>query len=333
MTHHQPLADTPRTDLLFLPPQDDVALRWAARLAEEEPRLNVIVATDDAEALRVLASGVRAAFGTLTPTLLAAANGLEWLQAPMAAPPEGFFFPELAEHPAAVTNLRGTYTDHVATHAVALLLALARNLPYYLQRQASGAWAPDKRPETIVHLQEATVLVVGVGAVGAYIVELLAPLGCRIVATDARLEEPPPGVAELHRPEHLDALLPQADAVVVTVPHTLETYRLFDERRFALMRPSAIFVNIGRGAVVDIDALASALQHEVIRGAAVDVVPEEPLPADHPLWSHPRAIVTPHVAAVGPHADDRRFAVLRENSDRFLAGRALVNVVDKAAWF
>jgi phosphoglycerate dehydrogenase-like enzyme len=320
-------------DLLVLPPQDEVAQRWAARLAAEVPDLTVITAADEGEAVAVLRRGVRAAYGTMTPGLLEAATALEWLQAPMAAPPEGYFFPELTAHPVVVTNLRGTYTDHVSTHAVALLLSLARNLPYYLRKQLDGSWAPDKRAETILHLQESTVLIVGLGALGEYIATLLRPLGCRIVGTDARREDTPEAVDEMGRPADLDAYLLDADAVVLTVPHTPETYKLVDARRLALMKPSALLVNVGRGAVVDIDALATALRDGVIRGAAIDVVPEEPLPADHPLWSEPRAIVTPHVAAVGPHADDRRFAVLRENATRFLAGRELVNVVDKAAWF
>jgi phosphoglycerate dehydrogenase-like enzyme len=333
MVPTEDLANGVRTDLLVLPPQDDTTRRWAARLAEEVPALNVIVAADDAQAATALRSGTRAAFGTLTPALLDAAGRLEWLQAPMAAPKEGFYFRELIAHPVVVTNLRGTYTDHVATHTTALLYALARNLPFYWNRQQSGEWVQDKRPDSILHLPESTVLIVGVGAVGAHIATLLQPLGCRILATDARRTEAPTGVAELHRPDDLDALLPRADAVVLTVPHTPETYQLFDARRFSLMKRSAMFVNIGRGAVVDIDALAAALGDETIRAAAVDVVPEEPLAPDHPLWRHPRAIITPHVAAVGPYADDRRFAVLRENAERFLAGRDLVNVVDKAVWF
>ncbi len=320
-------------DLLVLPPQDDVARRWAARLAVEVPDINVIVASDEGDAVRSLERGVRAAFGTLTPALLKAASGLEWLQSPMAAPPEGFFFPELVQSSVVVTNLRGTYTEAVSTHAVALLLALARNLPYYLHKQAERVWAPDKREETVLFLQEATVLIVGLGAVGEHIATLLRPLGCRILATDARREDKPDCVDVFGRPEDLDDYLKQADAVVLTVPHTPDTFKLFDERRLRLMKPTAMLVNIGRGAVVDIDALAGALHDGVIRAAAIDVVPEEPLPPDHPLWSEPRAVITPHVAAVSPHHDDRRFAVLRENAERFLAGESLLNVVDKAVWF
>jgi phosphoglycerate dehydrogenase-like enzyme len=320
-------------DLLMLPPQDEVARLWAPRLAKEVPGVNVIVAEDEDEAIAVLRNGVRAAYGTLNPGLLEVATGLAWLQAPMAAPPAGYYFPELTAHPVVVTNMRDTYTDHVSTHAVALLLSLARNLPYYLRKQIDRSWAPDKREETILHFPEATVLIVGLGALGECIATLLRPLGCRIVGTDARREEKPDSVDEMGRPEDLDAYLAEADAVVLTVPHTPETYKLIDEHRLGLMKPSALLVNVGRGAVVDIDALATALCDGVIRGAAIDVVPEEPLPEEHLLWSEPRAIVTPHVAAVGPHKEERRFAVLRENTERFLAGGDLLNIVDKAAWF
>ena len=261
------------------------------------------------------------------------ADSLEWLQAPMAAPPAGYYFEELARHPVVVTNLRGTYTDHVATHAVALLYALARNLPYYLGRQAEGQWAPDKRSETVLHLQEATVVIVGVGGLGEEIARQLQPLGCTIHGVDGRRTEAPAGVLAMHPSEALDSLLGDADAVVVTVPHTPETFRMFDARRFARMKPTALLVNVGRGAVVDVDDLASALEHGVIRAAALDVVPEEPLPAEHPLWAAPRVLITPHVAGVGPFTDDRRYGVLRDNARRFLAGDELVNVVDKNAWF
>ena len=105
------------------------------------------------------------------------------------------------------------------------------------------------------------------------IAQLLRPLGCRIVATDARVEEKPEYVDDLHRPDEIDALLPGADAIVLTVPHTPETFRLIDARRLRLMKPTALLVNIGRGAVVDIDALAEALAEGIIQGAALDVVP------------------------------------------------------------
>src|SRR5882757_5211636 len=150
-------------------------------------------------------AGAEAAYGTLTPTLLAAAPALRWLQAPQAGPPPEFYFAELVAHPVVVTNLRDTYTDHVATHAVAMLLALARNIPQYARART---WAP--LDDEIVHLQRATVLIVGLGAVGSEVARQLEPFGCSIIATDARPVERPAGVAELHPAEALDALLPRA---------------------------------------------------------------------------------------------------------------------------
>jgi phosphoglycerate dehydrogenase-like enzyme len=319
--------------LLVLPPVDETARRWAERLVEDLPDVEVVMADNEERAAALLDSGVRAAFGTMTPQLLAHAHALEWLQAPMAAPPAGYFFEELASHPVVVTNLRGTYTDHVATHAVALVYALARNLPYYLHRQLARDWAPDKDPHSIVPLQRATILVIGMGGLGVEIARQLAPLGARIVGVDAKATEPSEGVEAIHPPEEIDDLLLEADVVVLTVPHTPKTDRMFAARRFALMKGDAIFVNIGRGRTVDIDDLADALESGGIRAAALDVFPTEPLALDHRLWALPNALLTPHVAAVGPGTDDRRYGVLRENAARFGRGEELINVVDKEAWY
>jgi phosphoglycerate dehydrogenase-like enzyme len=320
-----------RYRLVVLPPQTDSSREWARRLASDVPEAAVVVAEDAAEAARVLPDA-EAAFGTLPRELLVRAPRLRWLQAPQAGPPAGYYYPELVDHPVVVTNLRGTYTDHVATHAVAMLLALARNLPDYVRRQTGHEWAPLPAAD-VLHLPRATVLVVGVGAVGTEIARLLAPFGSRIVGVDARLTEAPEGVAELHPASALDELLPQADVVVLTVPHTPETDGLMGFRRLALMPSSAVLINVGRGALVDLDALAQSLTGGRLAGAAIDVVPHEPLPADHPLWDSPRALITPHVAGVGPETEERRYAVVRDNAVRFAAGRPLLNVVDKAAWF
>jgi phosphoglycerate dehydrogenase-like enzyme len=310
--------------LVVLP---DAPRAHARRLvADLSGRADVLVA-DDADAARGFLATADAAYGTLTPSLLAAAPRLRWLQAPQAGPPPEFYFAELVAHPVVVTNLRDTYTDHVATHAVALLLALARNLHTYARARS---WAP---LDDVLHLQRATVLIVGLGAVGREIARQLGPFDCTIIATDARLSESPAGVAELHPAEALDAVLPQADVVVLTVPHTPATDRLITATRLARFKSGAMLVNVGRGALVDLDDLAAALRAGQLRGAAIDVVPHEPLPADHPLWTVPQALITPHVAGVGPETDERRYAVVRDNAERFAAGRPLHNVVDKADRF
>src|SRR5512140_3283650 len=154
--------------LLMLPSTEVPTQEWAQAIAAAAPGVQVVVAADRAEALRLLPQA-DAAFGTLDPELLAHAKKLVWLQAPQAAPPAGYFSPELVAHPVQVTNFRGIYNDHVATHAVAMLLALARGLPRYVRQQARGEWIRHLADEEVLHLPESTVLVVGVGGIGAEI--------------------------------------------------------------------------------------------------------------------------------------------------------------------
>lgn len=274
-----------------------------------------------------------AAFGTLPRNLLPYAKVLRWLQAPQAGPPKGFYYQELIEHPVVVTNLRGTYTENVATHAVSLVLSLARRLHRYSAHQAKREWIPEPDPDGVVHFPESTVLVVGAGAIGSEVARLLAAFRARVIATDARRTERPEGVAELHPAEALDGLLPAADVVVLTVPHTPQTEGLMRAERLASMKPGGYLVNVGRGALVRLDDLVAALRAGTLAGAALDVFEEEPLPLHHPLWSMENVIITPHVADTGPYNDERRLAVLIENARRFADGQPLLNVVDKANWF
>ena len=134
----------------------------------------------------------------------------------------------------------------------------------------------------------------------------------------------------MFQPAELDRLLPSVDAVILTLPHTPESEGLIDAARLARMRAHALLVNVGRGATVRLDALVEALRQRRLGGAALDVFEQEPLPPHHPLWQEPRALLTPHVAVVGPHIVERRLAVLCDNAQRFAAGRPLCNLVDKA---
>jgi phosphoglycerate dehydrogenase-like enzyme len=318
--------------LLMLPPTDDCTQPWARAVAEAVPQLRVVVAPDRARALALLPDA-DAAFGTLDPEMLARATKLQWLQAPQAAPPAGYFFPELVAHPVQVTNFRGIYNDHVAIHAVAMLLALARNLHTYMRQQPHGEWTRHLADSDILDLPRSTALVVGVGGIGAEIARLLHAFGMRVIGVDPRRADPVDAVASMHRPDELDALLPLADALVLTLPHTPESEGMIDARRLALMRPRAMLVNIGRGATVRLDAVVEALRGGHLGGVALDVFETEPLPPGHPLWREPRALLTPHVAVVGPHILERRLDVLRDNAARFASGRPLRNVVDKALWY
>jgi len=318
--------------LVMLPPQTATTREWAARVAAALPALEVVVAETEAEAARAL-DRADAAFGTLPPALLRAAGKLRWLQAPQAAPPAGYYTPELIAHPVVVTNFREIYNDHIAAHIMAFVLAFARGLHCYIPRQLRREWRPEPLDTGVVHLPEATALIVGVGGIGAETARLAAAFGMHVTGVDARRREAPPGVRKLDGPDALDSLLPHADFVILTVPHTPATEGFMHRARFQRMKRTAFFINIGRGMTTRLDDLVAALRAGEIAGAGLDVFEQEPLPADHPLWTLPNVLITPHIAGHGPYLDDRRLEILLDNARRFLAGQPLRNVVDKTSWF
>jgi phosphoglycerate dehydrogenase-like enzyme len=320
------------TRFLMLPPQSERTREWAAELAAALPELDVVVAENESEAAAAIATA-EAAFGTIPPELLRRATRLRWLQAPQAAPPAGYYYPELIAHPVVVTNFREIYNDHIGAHVMAFVLAFARGLQVYIPQQLRREWKKPPQNTGIVHLPEATALVVGVGGIGSEVARLAAAFGMRVLGVDERRTEAPPGVAALHRADELDALLPEADFVILTVPHTPETEGFMNRARFQAMKRSAFFINIGRGRTTRLDDLVAALAAGEIAGAGLDVFEQEPLPADHPLWTMPGVLLTPHVAGYGPHLDERRFDIILDNCRRFLAGQPLRNRVDKARWY
>jgi phosphoglycerate dehydrogenase-like enzyme len=316
------IATMPLT-FLMLPPQGEKTRDWARRLGAANPALEIIApeTMEGAEQAIGVADG---AYGTIPPALLARAEKLRWLQAPQAAPPAGYYYPELIQHPVEITNFREIYNDHIAAHIMSFVLAFARGLHVYLPQQMRREWRPVPRESgDVVHLPEATALIVGVGGIGGEAARLASAFGITVVGVDERRAEAPPGVAELHRAAALDNLLPRADFVILTVPHTPETEGFMNRARFQRMKRGAFFINIGRGRTTKLDDLVAAL----------DVFETEPLPADHPLWTMPGVMITPHTAGHGPYLDERRFEVLSDNCRRFLAGEALRNVVDKSRWF
>jgi phosphoglycerate dehydrogenase-like enzyme len=317
--------------LVMVPPHQDDTATWPDKLAEAVPGLRVVRPQTPDEVAGALREA-DAAYGALPEELLAHAEKLQWLQAPQAGPPPGFYHPKLIEHPAQVTNMRDTYTDHVATHTLALVLALARGIPEYVRAQSRSQWAPNWDPGSVVALAETTALVVGVGAIGAEVGKMLSAFGTRVVGIDAR-PTGAAGFAEVLPVQELDDQLGKAGIVIVTVPHTPQTEGMFDADRLSKLDSKAYLINIGRGPTLRLDALNDALEAGQLAGAALDVFETEPLPDTHPLWQRPDVLITPHVAGAGPHSEERRFAVIAENAKRFASGQPLVNVVDKQNWY
>jgi len=317
---------------LMLPPQTDLTRQWARRLREAVPGMNLIAAEDTDTAAAAIPTA-DAAFGTLPPDLLAEAQRLRWLQAPQAAPPAGYYYPELVAHTLTVTNFREIYNDHISAHILAFVLAFARGFQVFIPQQLRREWKKSPEDQGVVPLPGATALIVGLGGIGTETARLLAAFGMQVLAVDARRTDKPECVAELHPPGALDAMLPRADFVILTVPHTPATEGFFNRARFRLMKPTAFFINIGRGMTTRLDDLVAALDAGEIAGAGLDVYEREPLPADHPLWGMANVLLTPHMAGYGPHLNERRFQITLDNCRAFAEGRTLRNVVDKATWF
>jgi phosphoglycerate dehydrogenase-like enzyme len=262
-------------EFVMLPPQTDQTREWGARLAAALPELKAVVAENHMYAAQVIAQA-DAVFGTIPPDLLREARQLRWLQAPQAAPPAGYYYPELIAHPVEITNFREIYNDHIGAHVMAFVLAFARGLHHYIPQQTRREWRKLPRDTGVIHLPEATALVVGVGGIGSEVARLAAAFGMRVIGVDERRRGAPPGVAELHRGDELDALLPRADFVILTVPHTPETEGFMNRTRFQEMKKTAFFINIGRGMTTRLDDLAAALQTGEIAGAGLDVFEQEP---------------------------------------------------------
>lgn len=315
--------------LVMLPPHTPVRRHWAA---QEDVGVRVLIPETLPEAVEAIAEA-DAAFGAIPPEVLAAARKLRWLQAPQIAPPAGFYYPALVDHPVEVTNFREIFNDHIGAHIMAFVLAFARGLHYYLPQQFRHEWQPRPHDTGVVHLPESTALILGVGGIGSEAARLCHAFGMHVIGVDGRRTEPPDGMAELHPPHALDDLLPRADFVIMTIPHTPQTEGLMNRARLRRMKPSAFLINIGRGMTVKLDDLVASLDAGEIAGAGLDVYEIEPLPADHPLWAARNVLLTPHTAGFGPYLDDRRLDILLDNCRRFAAGKPLRNVVDKATWF
>jgi len=229
-----------------------------------------------------------------------------------------------------VTNSRGVHAQPVAEHAMAMVFALTRGLHVARARQLERVWAQDELFEGRARpLSDMCLLVVGLGAIGCRVAALAAGLGMRVLGVRARPElAKPPGVDVVVPAAQLREAIRTADVVVLAAPHTHGTRAMIGAAELALMRPSAVLVNVARGALVDEAALVDALEHGHIAGAGLDAFAREPLPMDSPLWRLPNVIVTPHSASF--QADYWRPTVdlFLDNMGRFVRGEPLLNVVD-----
>jgi phosphoglycerate dehydrogenase-like enzyme len=239
--------------------------------------------------------------------------------------------PELLNHPAPLTNGRGVFRWPLADWVVAAMLFFAFDLRRVVQQQQDRVW----KPFVGATLEARTLGIVGYGSIGRAAATRARPFGMKIAALRRRpsLFEGDALVDLNYWPGQLRTLLAGSDYVLVSTPLTDETRGLIGEAEIAVMKPTAVIINVGRGPVIDEPALIRALQSGVIRGAALDVFNIEPLPSDHPFWKMPNVLLSPHTADRVEGFLVPAFECFFENLDRFLKGSALLNVVDKHAGY
>jgi phosphoglycerate dehydrogenase-like enzyme len=258
------------------------------------------------------------------------APGLRWIHA-RSAGLDRVLVPEVAAHPAVLTNGRGAFSPALAEFALAALLFFAKDLRRLVAQQAAGAWTAFD----MERLEGRTVGIVGYGDIGRAVAARLRPLGVEILALRRRpdLSREDPLATEVLPPGRLLELMARADGVVVAAPLTPQTHRLVGRDAIAAMKAAAVLVNVGRGPVVDEPALVEALEHGRIRGAALDVFETEPLPAESPLWRLPNVLLSPHCADHVPGWVDEAMRVFLRHLERFRHGEVPSGVVDKTAGY
>lgn len=272
---------------------------------------------------------VDVAFGQPDTGAIAEAARLKWIQVSSSGITRydnPAFRALAAERKIAVTNSASVYDEACAVHVLSFLLAQARNLPLALKtRTANGTSEWNALRSSSTTLRGQTVLILGFGAIGKKLAEMLQPLHLNVLAyrRQARGDEGVPVIS----PAELAATLGRVDHLVNILPDNADSRHFFDARRFAALKPGAVFYNIGRGITVDQDALLNVLRSDQLRAAWLDVTDPEPLPDDHPLLAAPNCFITPHLA--GGHFDEAKTLVTHflKNFERFVRGEPLLDRV------
>jgi phosphoglycerate dehydrogenase-like enzyme len=267
---------------------------------------------------------------SLRPEQFATARNLKWLHSTAAGVGQ-LMYPELRQSGIEVTNASGVHAIPMTEHIIGTLVALARRFQDCFRYQQQARWAQQELWDSALRPRELhgqVVLFIGFGAIGRSVAEAAAPLGVRVWAVtrsgngDSNLAEKFFPTSKLH-----DALS-QADFVILAAPETPETRGMMGAAEFARMKPTAYFLNVSRGALVDEPALIAALEGRAIAGAALDVASQEPLPPESPLWKLDNAFITPHISAVSEQLWTRQTDLLLENLERWFSGRELLNRVN-----
>ena len=289
-----------------------------------------IVSVRSADEAKRAVRDADAVIGYCGEDVVGAGERLRWVQVGSSGVERCLATPALADGSVILTNMQKMSSPIIGEHAVALMMSLARGVPQQSKAMPSGEWNRRYGDELgMISLDGKTVLVVGLGGIGKAVARRSSGLGMRVVATRNSSREGPDYVDYVGLSDELLELAAQADVIVNALPLTPQTRGLFDTEFFNAAKKGHLFVNVARGGSVVTDDLVAALKDGRVGGAGLDVTDPEPLPADHALWQMDNVIITPHIAWYGSTGERER-ALAAENLRRFIAGDALLNVVDPA---
>ncbi len=315
----------------WAPPQRIVVRADEARVAwlrTVVPGVHLIAAPSIATALESVPEA-DAIIGFCSPDLLAAGPRLRWIQLPSAGAEYCVRIPAVRERDILITNAQRIYGPEIAEHVMAMMLAFTRGLYRFIPEQLDGRWNRGAVPQQqLWELEGKTMLIVGLGGIGTEVAKRAHALGMRVTATRRSSRTGPDFVDYVGLADELMDLAGEADVIVNAAPLTPETTGMFDAEFFALMKPTAYFINVGRGRSVVTADLMAALESGRIAGAGLDVTDPEPLPPGHRLWSLANVIITPHVAGGSDLRTERLWTIIRENIRRYVAGEPMLSVVD-----
>lgn len=269
--------------------------------------------------------------GEITSAEVRAGKNLKWVGV-MAAGVERVLFPadgtsDLRDSNIILTNNKIVQGPEIADHALAMLLMLSRNLYVLYKNDQQQIWNP--RSFHGIELRGKTAVVIGVGGIGTQIALRANAFGMTIIGVDREDKPFLPFVEKVVKPDQLDTVLPQADVVFISVPDTPQSHKMMGASQFALMKKNSYFIAVSRGGIYDMGGLVKALDEKRLAGAGVDVTDPEPLPKEHALWKFENAIITPHIAGRSDQDAGRMVGTIQENIRRFVAGKPMINVVDK----
>jgi phosphoglycerate dehydrogenase-like enzyme len=296
-------------------------------LIASEPSVEFIVVESAADAMQY-AGDVDAMIGFCTPELIAAAEKLVWVQIYWAGAERCLSVNDVADGTVMMSNMQKMSSPVIAEHAIAMIMALSRNLPQFVGRMKDGDWSDGKdATDGMMPIAGKKLLVAGLGGIGTEVARLGAALGMQVSGTRNSSRNGPDYVDYVGLSHELKDMATSADVIVNALPATDATLGLFDADFFSTVKAGAIFINVGRGKTVDTGDLLAALESGRISGAGLDVTEPEPLPATSPLWQREDVIITPHISSSGGERE-RDTVLLRENVRRYVAGEPLMNVVD-----